>query len=204
MNAATRRANLQHIVDRMFDGRQESLAQACKMSKGRISQLLNPKHAFGERAARLLEDKLGLQQQELDRPVVNHTLPSEGDPPWSVSQDSRHLPPSVSAPLLDSGSIMAGNVPSPFFRTRLEDDSAAPDYPRGTEILWHTTREPRPGRVVLVRDKHQAVHVRRYRQGREPGRWTAAAINGDFASLDSVDDGLAILAVFKGQMEPDD
>jgi Peptidase S24-like len=112
---------------------------------------------------------------------------------------------SFHAPILALGSFqMDGNAPPEFFRTRLEDDAMAPDYPRGVEVLWQTTREPRPGRLVLVVDKHRRAHVRRYVQGKEPGSWTATAINQAYASLQSLEDGLQVVAVLKGVLEAED
>lgn len=91
-----------------------------------------------------------------------------------------------------------------LFRCALPDDSAEPEYKRGIEILWDTARQARPGRLVLVRDQHEQVHVRQYRQGKAPGHWVAAAINLAYSTLDCAEDGLSIVAVFKGLLEPDD
>jgi transcriptional regulator with XRE-family HTH domain len=102
------------------------------------------------------------------------------------------------------GSIMAGEEPGPLFSTLLEDDAMSPLYPRGVEILWSVAREPRPGRPILVRDQHGQLHVREYRQGRSPGHWIAAALHSAYAWLDSNDDALEIVAVWKGTIDPGD
>jgi transcriptional regulator with XRE-family HTH domain len=175
-----------------------------KIERGKILQTTGISRLAAALAVPALWLERGLgAEPDWSAPVQTNT-PGVAGSLIPLSQDLRHQLTTVEAPLIDLGSIMAGNVPTPFFRTRLEDDSAAPDYPRGHEVLWEPLRAPRPGRLVLVKDKHGQLHVRQYRQGREPGRWTAAAINPAYASLDSADDGLAIIAVLKGLLEPDD
>lgn len=121
-----------------------------------------------------------------------------------VSQPMRLQANTFDAPIYKLGSIMAGKVPPNLFRTVLEDDAMAPDYPPGAEILWQIDRAPKPGRLVLVADKHGCAHVRRYTQGKAPGQWGATALNQAFASLDSAADGLRVIAVLKGVLEAGD
>lgn len=97
---------------------------------------------------------------------------------------------------------MAGAELGKLFRMVLDDDSAAPDYQKGVEILWDTKREARHGRLVMVKDQFGQIHIRRHKQSLQPNQWTAAAINPDYISIDS--DKLTLVAVFKGLMEPDD
>ena len=110
----------------------------------------------------------------------------------------------LDAPLLTLDALMTSPPPSTFFRTTLVDDAMAPEYARGIEVLWSTTRTPKIGRLVLVRDQHGRLHVRQYREGREPGTWLAAALHLAYLTLHSRDDGLTVLAVLKGVLEPDD
>lgn len=81
MDAATRRANFKLIVERRFGNSQSSVAAAIGKSEGRVSQLLDDKQPFGERAARAIEDSLGLRELSLDAPV-------EGA---AAAEDRRHV-----------------------------------------------------------------------------------------------------------------
>lgn len=69
MSAHVRRTNFQRLVDTRFAGSQAALATALGLTRGRVSQLLNPAQAFGERVAREIEDKLDLSTGWLDVPV---------------------------------------------------------------------------------------------------------------------------------------
>lgn len=55
-----RKARLRALIDARFSGSQKALADASGLTEGRITQLLNPNEAFGERAAQGLADKLNL------------------------------------------------------------------------------------------------------------------------------------------------
>ena len=98
---------------------------------------------------------------------------------------------------------MNSTVPE-IFRAVLADDALAPEFPRGTEIVWSTRRVIAPGRLALVRDRHGQLHARQCHQGRAPGQWLAAAINPAYVNFDSVQDAIVVVAVFKGRLEPDD
>lgn len=99
---------------------------------------------------------------------------------------------------------LVGNVPDSLFLLALRDDALAPDYPRGTAVVWSKTREPKPGRLVLVRDKYGRDHARAYHAGRAPGEWLAAARNPAFPSFEPEQDGLQILAVHRGVLDAED
>ena len=45
-----------------YNGNQQVFAEKAKLSKGRISQMLDPDHSFGERSARALAGKLKLDE----------------------------------------------------------------------------------------------------------------------------------------------
>ncbi len=104
-------------------------------------------------------------------------------------------------PILPWEKLMT-QAPPEVFRTILPDDALAPDYPRGTELLWTTKRRAMPGRLVLIRDAHKQVHARECRQGREPGRWLAVPTNPAYLAFDSHE--VTLLAVLKARLEPDD
>jgi transcriptional regulator with XRE-family HTH domain len=121
----------------------------------------------------------------------------------TVAQEMSHAALSYHLPEITWESLM-GNVPESLFVLHLRDDALAPDHPAGCAVVWSKHREPKPGRLVLVRDKHGVDHARVYHQGRAPGDWLAAATNRAFADFHPVDDGLQIIAVHRGVLEQAD
>lgn len=58
---AHRKTRLKELIRIQFRGSNADFLIATELTKGRLSQLLSPKHAFGERAAKELVDKLDLE-----------------------------------------------------------------------------------------------------------------------------------------------
>lgn len=122
---------------------------------------------------------------------------------YTVAQSASQHQSSNDLPLLAWEAILSSSTPD-LFRAVLNDDALAPELPRGTEIVWTTRRLLLPGRVVLVKDRRGQLHARRCHQGTAPGHWIAAASNSAYRSFDSTADGLTVIAVYKGTLEPDD
>ena len=154
---------------------------------------------IGEMVARKLERGAGKPPGWLDN--RNAPVTSAGSPPLAHS-----LNPPIQSDALPTitWEALVGNVPESLFVLALRDDALAPDYPKGTAVVWSKTRAPRPGRLVLVRDAHGRDHARLIQEGKAPGEWTAAALHRGFASLDPEGDGLTVLAVHKGVLDADD
>ena len=55
-----RRQKLRHLLETKYAGDRKAFLERSGLSKGRLSQLLDDKWPFMERAARNLEDRLGL------------------------------------------------------------------------------------------------------------------------------------------------
>lgn len=107
-------------------------------------------------------------------------------------------------PLMGEEQVVSGeNLPDEF-RLSVQDDSGGLDYPRGSQILWKRSRSARIGGIVLVKDKHNRLHIRRMQQGRSPSQWIASPLNPAFATLVSDDDGLTVVASFDGFKLPPD
>ena len=83
------------------------------------------------------------------------------------------------------------------FQTTAPDAAMAPDVPRGARIIFITGVDPVPGDFVLCADSSGAHYLREYK-ALKAGHWQAHAINPAFLPLDSVRDGLRVLAVFDG------
>lgn len=74
---STRRRRLVQLLATRYKGDRAQLILDSKLSKGRISQLLDEKQPFGERSARDLEQKLGLPDRWLDAEDVSNTEPAQ-------------------------------------------------------------------------------------------------------------------------------
>jgi len=94
------------------------------------------------------------------------------------------------------------DVTEEAFEFTLDDDALAPDYVKGTPMVWSTTKKPAPGSALLLLDAANRLHVRLYAEGRAPGQWLARAPNPNFATFDLSADQLRILAVAKWQPMP--
>lgn len=115
-----------------------------------------------------------------------------------VAQELSHSPRKIAAQRFSWGDLVRDvdiTALGELFVTTLPDDANAPDYPKGIDIVWSTTKPADYGSLVLVRDKRGQLHAREYRQGPDPSRWLAAASNRAFFTFDSRDDGLRVLAV---------
>ena len=99
-------------------------------------------------------------------------------------------------PKLLWGALMNADLSRPF-ELDVIDDALAPDIFKGCVARLDPGREPRPGQPVLVRDKNGQHYLRDYPQG-SGDRWQAVARTRGFAPLDSIDDGLQLIAVMKG------
>ncbi len=131
-----------------------------------------------------------------------HLHAGESHALYAVAHGMSHLTLQA-VPFLSGEQLMRDEVPETF-RAVVADDAMAPEFPMGTELLWTTRRRIQPGRLLLIRDSHHRVHVRRCHQGADPDHWIGAPANPAFATFTSRDVGVAVLAVFKGRLEPDD
>jgi len=73
MDSTQRRARLVALIDKRFRGDRQAFLKKADLSKGRLTQLLDAKETFGERAARSLEKRLGLPAMWFD--VTDEALP---------------------------------------------------------------------------------------------------------------------------------
>ena len=137
-------------------------------------------------------------------PSPKGVRPSERPRTGGLEAQNLSQPIGSDAPILMSWEDIVNGEIREEFKLAVRDEAMTPDYMPGLEIVWSTRRLPKPGRLVLVRDKHDQVHIRRHMQGREPGQWLAVPSNSAYATFDSLADGLVVLAVFKGRLEPDD
>lgn len=127
----------------------------------------------------------------------SYTIPLLSQPPSTVglAHDVSHRRRIVNPQRLTWEQVVGGSDLEELFQTAIPDDAMAPEYPRGLEMIWSTTKAPQVGSLVLVRVDRGAVHVREYRQGTLPGQWTAAASHRAYASFSSSDGAVEVIAV---------
>lgn len=78
-----RRYKLQHLLETRFKGDRGKFLQESGLTKGRLSQLLDPEEPFGEVAARRLEERLTLEPgyfDKMDRRTVEWAVMFDGLP----------------------------------------------------------------------------------------------------------------------------
>lgn len=75
MNTEHRRERLKTLIAKRFAGDRGAFLTKTRLSKGRLTQLLDPAETFGERAARALEKKIGLPPMWFD--VIDTALPGQ-------------------------------------------------------------------------------------------------------------------------------
>lgn len=199
---SVRRSNLELVLGMPLVGGPTNLARLLgrpKM-KAHLSNARSGKRGIGDDLAAAIELAADLPRGWMDQ---QHPVAGEPAQSYAVAQLSSHQPSFDDLPLLKWENIKMGNVPDTF-RAVLPDNALAPNYPAGSEIVWTLKRRAAPGRVVLIRDAHGALHARVCRQGKAPGQWLAAPYHADFATFDSATDRIELVAVFKGLLEPDD
>lgn len=197
-----RRANLGRLLEDERIGGPAQLARLMGKPKlkAHLSNLRSGVRGIGDRLAASIERAAGVPPGWMD---AQHPLAGEAPAAYVLAQPVSQPPSANSLPLLSWEAIVQGRVPD-VFRALLADDALAPDYPAGTEIVWTKHRRAAPGRLILVQDRHGQVHARQCRQGRSPDQWLAAPINSAYLTFDSAEEGLTLIAVYKGRLEPDD
>lgn len=120
-------------------------------------------------------------------------------PPPRVRESVAHDPilstVKVNSPL-PWESLVPTELPE-IFDAALPDDAMASLFPAGSFVTFSTTEKLRPGDAVLLSDKLGHLYCRQYIE-RTPGHWIATPLNGAFLPLDSIADGLTVLAVMVG------
>jgi plasmid maintenance system antidote protein VapI len=193
-----RQANLETLISEA--GGVTALAATVGTEKSYLSAITAGRRGVGDELAARLERCMGKSTGWMDQ---QHRSEGHQASEPSVARYMSH--PLQSDELLQiTWETLVTAVPSSLFVLVLRDDALAPEFPRGTAVVWSKARKPQPGRLVLVRDQYGRDHVRAYHLGRAPGQWTAAAHNPAFPSFDPLEDGLEILAVHRGVLDGED
>ncbi len=198
MNAEKRRANLRKLLHSRFNGMQTELATTLGLSTGRVSQLLTANGTFGEKSARMVEERCGLPLGWLD------AIDDAASPQQMMAREAEahylNLQPFTVPQELSWEDVMQMDKLPATFVLAMPDDALAPRVLRGTRLIFDTAVRPQPGTGVLVLDAVGRRYVRRYAEG-TGGTWLAQAVHDAYATLESARDGLKLLAVMTGRMD---
>jgi len=202
MSDQQRRAAFLAYFHEKLRGDRQRLIEKAGITKGRVTQLMNPAEPFGEKAARTLGEKLEPRDPLIFlRGVPQQMHPHEGGAPsagiplpaHAVSHLPFNDPPTFKWE--DLLTIDPSDLPERF-SVALPDNAMAP-FARAGRIVWfrRATAVLKSGVCVLVKDAKGGLYFRRYRSY-TADHWQAAPINeSDYLPLDSQAHGLTLLAV---------
>jgi hypothetical protein len=160
------------------------LAEAAGVTSSAVSQWRSPTaRTLALRSALGIQARYGYSAEWLS----TGKGPKFVKPPvQGVDHAQSHEPKRIETQRFKWEQLVTANLGDTFL-TAMPDDSAAPEYPRGTEIIWSTIKKPQIGSLVLLRDAHGTMHAREYRQGKAPGQWLAVPINRAYATFDGAE-----------------
>lgn len=95
-----RRARLTHLFETTFKGDRAKFMKATGLTKGRITQLFDPKEPFGELAARRLAEQLGLRPDYFEAADASVAEPVA---PYGVKPPPAKPAPGFKDPVNDTG-----------------------------------------------------------------------------------------------------
>lgn len=176
---------------------QAQLAKASELGQSDISKIerseIQQTTGIARLAGALSVDSLWLERGEGAAPDWTSVHP----PIRGVAQDMSQIRPTLSLPKVAWEDLDMGQKPSQPFELEVIDGAFGGDIPPGCVMRMDPHREPRAGWPVLVKDKDGRHYLRDYQQA-GGGRWQAVARTRGFAPMDSLDDGLEVVAVMRG------
>lgn len=186
---------------------QPQLAAAAGMKQPDISKIENggivKTTGIARLAAALEVSPLWLEMNEGPSPTwANVQHANEGHPTWQVAHNLSHPQQTIDPIHLEWETLVTDKLPARFMLTVVDESMSSNDAAGlsvGDRAIFETTREPRPGRNVLVRDRTGSLYIREYRV-RRPGHWQAVARHPAYQALDSIEDDLVIVAVQTGHL----
>lgn len=167
---AHRKARLRTLIDGpRYKGSQQAFADEVGMTKGRVSQLLDPNVAFGERAAANICAKLPWLPdrwfEQGDTNVLPAQVGSRRVPVISPIRagDFREI---VDAFAMGEGEdhIYTDEDVSPYsFALKIEGDSMLPDFAEGDRVIIDPDVRPHSGDFVAARNGKGGATFKKYR-----------------------------------------
>lgn len=207
MSDLHRKQRLAYLIATDFGGRQDSFVQRSGRGKGRVSQMLGAEHPFGEKAARLLAEDVGLHPD-----WFNNSWPT----PNEVAQGARIDSNVISAKLggfripvinyvqagLWSGVIDGSQhgdaddwlmtdqqLSRSAFAVEIKGDSMLPEFKPGDRVIIDPDVSPLPGDFVIAKNGEDEATFKKYRPRGADANGQAIfeliPLNEDFASMRS-------------------
>lgn len=190
---------------RLFDAReaaglkQEDVCERIGIAQGTLSGL--ERSASASRHTAMLAKIYGVDAHWLAtgqgqaRPFGGdiHLSIVDDPPSTGVAQYVSQGSPTV-VPIFEWGDLMSLPLLPPVFKVAAPDDALLPTLRAGQHVELTTGITPRPGDGILVADANGNWYLRLYRERRR-GEWIAHATNEAFEPLESIRDGLVVLAV---------
>lgn len=185
---------LQRAMERAKKSR-KALATALGISVAAVGQVINRQSkGFGLENNSKAAQFLGVSSDWLATGM--------GDSSIHTTQEAHavsYLP--FDDPVLTKEDLMAGGEKPARFIYALEDDSMGKFGKAGDQVLFDREKPWRVGSGVLVATSSGEVHVRRVAQGRNDGHWLAVPVNPLYRQLDSEQDGLTVIGVWKSNLD---
>lgn len=196
---AVRRANLRTLIDSQFGGRQVDFANAIGRQPDYISRCLSGVKNLGEKLARDIEFKLGLEPHWLDRERGGAEL----EPGPELPRFFKKLPVVGTAQLgvdgywtetgypvgIGEGYVEFVSRDPNAYVLRVRGNSMAPAIKGGNLVVVEPNAEPIPGEyaVVCTRDGRCAVKEYLYRRD---GEWHFRSVNDAYDALVLADEDI--------------
>jgi SOS-response transcriptional repressor LexA len=164
---AHRKERLRQLIATRFGGDRKAFQDATELSKGRVTQLLDPDSPFGELAAERLTDKLGLTDRWFEQGATN----------GSIGNGVRRIPviSEVQAgnfrEIVDAFAMGGGATylhtdldSSPYaFALQIEGESMLPEFQPGDRVIIDPDVRPTSGDYVAARNSQGAATFKKYR-----------------------------------------
>jgi SOS-response transcriptional repressor LexA len=224
-----RRQNLRAEINRQTGGNVAQFARQFGIDEARLSQVLSEKYRdgknFGEKAARTIEQAIGLPALSLDQ--IEHPPESSHGKLPAISERKEAFDVNVAAAALGKraipviSAIQAGalrEITEPYevgdgfatiftdedysrwaFALVIEGDSMLPEFKDGDLVIIEPEWEPRPGEYVAAKNGKEEATFKKYRpRGLDKeGRevFELAPLNDDYPTLRSDTEPLRIIGV---------
>lgn len=164
-----RKKRLQELIDgKPYEGNQAAFAAAAGLTKGRVSQLLDPTLPFGERAARGIVQRLDLHERYFERGASNVQLAAIGErriPVISEIQCGNFRDIVDAFERGDGEAFLHTDMDlGPYaFALKLEGDSMLPEFAPGDRVIIDPNIRPQSGDYVAARDRKHRGTFKKYR-----------------------------------------
>lgn len=167
------------IAGKPFNGSQQAFATATGLSEGRITQLLDPGDAFGERAAKNLAGRLGLEDERYFEADFSAATPEPAPISFSVPR-AVSVSPTAGVPVVGTarlgdeghyyeleypvghgdGVVLFPSRDQNAYAVRCKGESMAPRIRHGEYAIVEPNHAVLPGDEVLVRSKDGRVMIK--------------------------------------------